>query len=181
MLTAAPLSLLVGACLLLVYLPLALAPQPAGRFWATLPRNRWVGFALSAICLLWASFYLKTIPMGVVERIKPYLPVLTVVTIGLVWAFMPDLLMCRALGGLLVLLPTPLLKSSWHLDTNWRYVIIALAYIMAIDGMILILSPFRLRQVIDWVNATPSRLRNAGAVGSAVGLLLILLGLTVYR
>lgn len=180
MLTAANLALLLGVCLLLTCLPLALAPEASGRFLITLPRNRWVGYLLSAIALVWAGWLLTGMPMGIVDRIKPYLPILTLVTIGLVWAFMADLLTCRALGALLALIPSPILRSSWHLDTNWRYVLVILAYAMAITGMMLILGPFRMRQALAWGAQHPARLRLAGVLGSGVAGLLLLLGLTVY-
>jgi hypothetical protein len=43
------------------------------------------------------------------------------------------------------------------------------------------ISPWRLRDMINWATANDSRTRNLSAARLAFGLLFVVLGLTVYR
>ena len=95
--------------------------------------------------------------------------------------FVRDFLAVRGLSVVLLLLGKLMLDTaSWH-DSEWRLVIATLAYIWIIAGMWFTISPWRLRDLIQWATASESRVRMMSAVRLAVGGLLIILGLTVFR
>ena len=66
-------------------------------------------------------------------------------------------------------------------DTEWRLVIVTWAYVMVVGGMWFTISPWRLRDLIDWATATEQRTRLLSAARLAFGLFVVVLGLTVFR
>jgi Kef-type K+ transport system membrane component KefB len=74
-----------------------------------------------------------------------------------------------------------LVDTARWADTEWRLVITTLAYLWVIAGMWLTVSPWRLRDLLNWATATERRTRCLSAVRLVFALFLIGLGLTVYR
>jgi hypothetical protein len=70
--------------------------------------------------------------------------------------------------------------ARW-VDTPWRLVISALAYAWVIVGMWLTVSPWRLRDVANWLTASENRIRLFTGARVAFGVFVLLLGLTVFR
>jgi hypothetical protein len=66
-------------------------------------------------------------------------------------------------------------------DSPWVVLWQAWAYVLAVAGMWFTISPWRLRDIINWATANVSRTRALSAVRLAFGLLFVVLGLTVYR
>jgi len=175
------LALAFGVLELLLCLPCVLFPGPMGRMWRAFPRSAWTGRFLAAIALVWSAFWLQAMPLGPLTPLKTFLPILVPVAVVAVSVFADDLLACRALGGVMVLIPAPLLSSAqWH-PSPWRFVVIVAAYILAVTGMYAIAAPFRLRDALEWATQTPGRLRVLAALEASFGLLLIVLSLTAYR
>lgn len=95
--------------------------------------------------------------------------------------FVRDFLAVRGLAVVLLLLAKLMLDTArWH-DSQWRLVISTLAYVWIFAGMWFTISPWRLRDIIHWTTATEQRVRMASAVRLAVGVLILVLGLTVFR
>jgi uncharacterized protein YjeT (DUF2065 family) len=81
---------------------------------------------------------------------------------------------------LLLLLANPVINTArWH-ESAWRLVMIGLAYLWAIAGILLVLSPYYFRRVAEWANRSEGRCRMLGLARLVFGLALIGLGLTVY-
>ena len=180
MLSLSTVSLIFGAALLVLYLPLILAPERVRKILAWFPRSRWPGRILTAVDLIWAAWLLQQMPLGRFDQYKPLLYVLTPVTFVLIVVFMDDLLSARALGGLLVLIPAPLLiVARWH-ESPFRLVIVFLAYGMAVKGILLILGPYRLRKWSARLLDSDPKCRLWGGIGLAVGGLLVVLGVGVF-
>lgn len=152
----------------------------AGAALRRLPRHLWLGRLLSAAALLWAGMLVVQAPLEFMLPYRKLILPLAVLLVPITWAAMPELLACRALGGLLALLPAPLLLACRAEPSPWRLVMVTLAYLMAFKGMWLIMSPYWLRRGIDWTTATPLRLRLAAAAWILTGLALLILGATVY-
>jgi hypothetical protein len=74
-----------------------------------------------------------------------------------------------------------MVDSARWVDTPWRLVIIVWAYAWVIAGMWFTISPWRMRDVIRWVTATPQRLRLISALRLGFGVFVIVLGLTAFR
>jgi len=128
----------------------------------SVPRNMWLGRILAVVCLLWSAWLLKDAPlfMQVVSRFcSPVtaLYVLTPIAGFLVLRYLDELLAARALGGIMLLVPTPLIVGAREVDTWWRYVILVVGYAMVIKGVVLVLSPFMLRKGCEFWNKSTAR------------------------
>lgn len=176
----AKLTVILGGVLLALYGVMAVRPQQACDWIVRFPRHRLTGSILAVVALLWSAKLLNEMPMESLDKYKSLLWILTPVSIMLVVMFMEELLAARALGGLLALVPVPLLDAARAHPSPWRLVIVVLAYAMAIKGMALLLSPYLFRKWALVLLATPARVRVAGICGMAVAAGLIGLGLLVY-
>ena len=92
-----------------------------------------------------------------------------------------DFLPVRGLAVLFLLAAKLMTDTARWEETEWRLVISTLAYLWAFAGMWFTISPWRARDLLHWSVATESRTRITSAARVAVGVLLIVLGLTVYR
>ena len=70
--------------------------------------------------------------------------------------------------------------ARWQ-PTDWRLVICFWAYALVLAGMWFTISPWRLRDLINWSVATESRTRLTSGVRVAFGLFIVALGLTVFK
>ena len=83
-------------------------------------------------------------------------------------------------GGLLCLLPAPILAVAREHDSQWRLVIVIVAYIMAVKGMALVLSPYLFRKGTAFAAATDTRLRALCMAAVLAGVALVALGVLVF-
>ena len=149
----------------------ARAAEAAKRF----PRNAFAGAALSAMAFLWAAAIVYEAPLDFIARFKLPIAILLIVSIPASWFWVADLLSIRALGGLLVLLPAPVLVTARFLDSGWRLVLVVLLYVYAVAGMDFVMAPYHGRDAIAWVAAKPARFAASGAFFALIGFLVILL------
>lgn len=171
--------MIFGAGLAMICAPLVFLPEKAMRFVKAFPRNKAIGMALTAVALTWSAWLLMKMDMGGLDKWKPLLYVLTPLTFILVVLLVDELLAARALGGLLLLVPAPILTAAqWH-ASPFRLVIVILSYLLVVAGMILVLSPFRFRKTMAILAANQKNCRITGSIGFALGILVICLGLTV--
>ena len=187
----AKVSILIGCAIAALFAPLATHPRSAGEWLKRFPRNKAAAWVLTAIDLLWAACLIFSMHLGRIEipilntvadfeRLKPLLFILTPVAFFLIVLLMDDLLAPRALGGLFLLIPAPVLAiARWH-DSPLRLVMIVFAYALAVKGVILVLSPHMLRKFTKPCLRDDGTCRIFGVVGLAFGLLAIMLGATVY-
>jgi len=173
-------AFLLGAVLAAVNAVCLFLPGVA-RTWARrFPRHVTAGWFLCAVDLLWAGWLLYHTPLGWFDAYKRHLFVLVPVAFVLVVTLMDELLAARALGGLFILAPAPLLAvARWHLS-SWRLVMVVVAYLIAIQGIVLVLSPYQLRRMWNVLMASERSCRAWGMAGMALGLVFILLGIAVY-
>ena len=156
-------------------------PRGTARVWRALPRSVWPGRLLAAVCILWAALWLCIMPLGPLSVIRDLLWLLVPIVVASICIFTPDLLTCRAIGGLLVLVPTPMLSAAaWH-PSPFRYVVIVYAYAMIVTGMYYIALPWLLRDHITWSLAKPVRSRTIAGIALALGLFLIALAATAFK
>jgi hypothetical protein len=169
-------GLLLGA----LSLTLLVAPRRACAVLTRFPRNRVAGWILSAAALAWSAWLLYHTPLGRFEWVKTYLWILGAVSYVLIVTFMDELLAPRALGALMILAPAPMLTvARWH-ASPWRLVMVALAYVIAVAGTVLVLSPYRFRLTAAAAMRGERRGRWLGAAGTALALALLLIALTAY-
>ncbi len=144
------------------------------------PRHRLSAWVLTVVVLGWSGTLLYHGPLGFLEPYRDWLFFLIPLAIVLVGVFVDELLAVRALGGLLLLLPTPLLAAArWH-PSPWRYVVIALAYMLVLKGATLVAAPYLFRLAVERWLGTDAACRRWGGVALAAGIGLLVLGAFVY-
>ena len=172
---------LLGVVCVLLGGAAAAAPVPVSRVWAAFPRSKMAGYVLSTIAWIWAGYALWTMGIDFLQPFKKYIPFVVLVCVPLTWFWLDNLLPCRALGGLLTLFPYELLHVARVHASDWRLVVVTFAYVCIVWGMILLLYPWKQRQVITFLAARPAICRLFGAAGVLLGLVLIGLGAFVLR
>ena len=97
--------------------------------------------------------------------------------------FVQDFLAVRGLAVMLLLLAKLMVDSGrpYLGQTPWVLLIQGWAYLLVLAGMWLTISPWRLRDLVNWANATRERTKVGCGVRLGFGLLVVLLGLTVFR
>jgi hypothetical protein len=96
--------------------------------------------------------------------------------------FVQDFLAVRGLAVVFLLLAKLMVDTGRPLlpATHWVWVIQAWAYVLAMAGMWFTVSPWRLRDFVNWATANEQRVRVGSAARLAFGLLVIVLGLTKF-
>jgi len=145
------------------------------------PRYTPVGYVLMLISTFWFVANVGHEAIADFANFKPALYLLFV-AVGLgACLFVKDFLPVRGLAVFLLLLAQLMVESARWVDTDWRLVITAWAYVWVLAGMWFTVSPWRLRDLIDWATANENRTRILSIVRVAFGLLVLCLGLTVFR
>ncbi len=173
-------TLLLGTGIFAVGLPIVLQPRFAAVRLRALPRSITAGRLLSAIAVGWSGWMLYRAPFDFLQPFRSWIPILIPVAIAMTWLLLDELLGCRSIGALAVLLPTPLLAAVRAHDEPLRVVVTLTAYAMAVAGMALLTSPHLLRRAIDGATQNPRSLRICGAAACAVGATLVWLAVSVY-
>jgi hypothetical protein len=147
------------------------------------PRSIPWGNALVSIATIWFLWNLGQENIADFAAFKKWL-LLGFAAIGLgTCLFVKDYLGARGLAVLFLLLAKLMVDTGRpHLpESPWVIVIQAWAYVLVLAGMWFTISPYRLRDVIEWATATESRLKIGCAARLAFSLLVVALGLTVFR
>jgi hypothetical protein len=172
-------AVVTGGVLVLGGAACAAAPAGVWRGIRAFPRHALAGRLLTAIALAWVAWLLVEMPLGRFERFKPLLWILAPGSFVLIVMYVDELLAPRALGGLLLLLATPMLDAArWH-GSPARFVIAALAFALVLVGMLLFISPYRFRTQLAWMER-PGAARAAGIGAAAAGAAVFALGLVAY-
>lgn len=142
------------------------------------PRHYPSGIVLACAALTWSGWLIHQMPLGFLESYKPLLVVLTPMSMIFVVILMKELLAPRALGGLLLLVATPILEGiRWH-ESGLRYVVAGLTYVVIVWAMMLVLSPFRFRQLLAPL-IRENRIKLFALAGLVIGFVLLGIGLAV--
>jgi hypothetical protein len=96
--------------------------------------------------------------------------------------FVQDFLAVRGLAVVLLLLAKLMVDSGRpHLvQTSWVVVIQACGYVLALAGMWLTVSPWRLRDLLHWGTANEKRIKVGCGIRLGFGLFLAVLGLAAF-
>lgn len=156
-------------------------PESWRRWSQAFPRHKAMGWFLMLLATGWFLWNVQNESLADFNKFKPYLlagfgaiGVLTCIYVG-------DFLAVRGLALCLFLLAKVMVDTArWH-ESELRWVISGLAYVWVLAGIWFTISPWRLRDLIAWHNATDGRIRTCAALRLALALLLVALGATAYR
>jgi hypothetical protein len=145
------------------------------------PRYTPVGYVLMILGTAWFLYYVHLESVSDFASMKKYFFFLfSAVGIG-ACVFVRDLLPVRGLAVVFLLAAKLMTDTARWEETDWRLVISIWAYALAVAGMWFTISPWRLRDILNWSVATESRTRLTSAARVAFGLFVIVLGLTVFK
>lgn len=170
---------------LVVALPQVYGIMNPGRFAAAVrrfSRNVPIGIVLMLLGTGWFLYYLNLESISEFEKMKPYLFAgFAAVGIGSC-IFVQDLIAVRGLAVVLLLLGKLMVDTGRPMlgVTHWTLVIQTWAYVLVIAGMWFTISPWRLRDLLEWATANEKRVRIGSAIRLAFGLFVVVLGLTVF-
>jgi hypothetical protein len=146
------------------------------------PRAEPIGFVLM---ILGTGWFLWNVGQESISDFASYKNLLIAVfaAIGLgSCIFVRDFLAVRGLAVMLLLVGKLMVDTGRPTLPNTPIVLVvqSLAYVLVIAGIWLTISPWRLRDWINWCTASESRLKLSCSVALAVGLLVAGLGVMVF-
>ncbi len=148
-----------------------------------LPRSISWGNALMAISTIWFLWNLGQENIADFAALKKYL-LLGFAAIGIgTCVFVRDYLGARGLAVFFLLLAKLMVDTGRpHLnETSWVLVIQTWAYVLVMAGMWFTISPYRLRDVIEWATANDRRVQLGCGLRLAFAAFVVGLGLTAFR
>jgi hypothetical protein len=157
-----------------------LKPEAFGKAVRQFPRSLAWGYLLMALGTGWFLYNLS------LESVADFAPYKRLMYIGfalvglLTCIYVQDFLAVRGLAIVLLLLGKLMVDTARWVETPWRLVIVTWAYILVIGGIWLTISPWRLRDMINWTTATRGRIGWTSAARLVFGLFVVLLGITVF-
>ncbi len=145
------------------------------------PRSLACGYVLMILATAWFLWYVKQETNSDIEPMKKYL-LAGFGFVGIASCFyVKDFLAVRGLAIVFLLLAKLMVDTARWADTDWRWVISGWAYWLVIAGMWFTISPWRMRDLLNWGTATDNRVRIGCALRLAFGLFVAILGFTVFQ
>jgi len=175
------LAIILGLLYGLPHLFGLLKPGQFGAVVRKFPRYTPIGYPLMLAATVWSLYYLSLETVSEFASFKPVLYTLFgAIGVG-ACIFVKDFLPVRGLSVLLLLLAKLMVDSARWVDTEWRLVITTWAYAWVLAGIWFTISPWRLRDLINWATANENRIRFVSGVRLAFGIFVTVLGLTVFK
>jgi hypothetical protein len=142
-----------------------------------------IGCGLMLLATAWFVWNVNVEPIADFSVFKPYMMVGFMAVGILTCIFVQDFLAVRGLAVLMLLLAKLMLDTGRPClgQTSWVYVIQIWAYLLVIAGIWFTVTPWRLRDVLNWATATEDRIRIGCRIRLAFAVLVLILGLTAFR
>jgi len=156
------------------------------------PRNLPVGVVLMLLATAWFAWNVNVEPIADFSAFKPYMLGAFIAVGILSCIFVQDFLAVRGLAVLMLLLaklmvdtgrphlPTTIFQAQQG-ESSWVLVIQTWAYVFAVLGIWFTITPWRLRDLINWATASEDRTRFLSAVRLAFAVFIVFLGLMAFR
>ena len=147
------------------------------------PRSLPIGCGLILLATAWFMWNVNVEPIADFTVFKPYMMAgFTAVGI-LACIFVQDFLAVRGVAVLMLLLAKLMVDTGRpHLGTTpWVLVIQIWAYLLVVAGVWFTVTPWKLRDILNWATATEDRIRIGSAIRLAFAVFVVLLGLTAFR
>jgi hypothetical protein len=156
-------------------------PGAFGTLVRKFPRYTPIGYVLMLAATAWFLLNVRQESISDFASFKPALYTLfAAVGIGACF-FVRDFLAVRGLAVFWLMLAHLMVNTARWVDTQWRLVIVVWAYVWILAGMWFTISPWRLRDILNWTTASEKRTRLFSGMRLAFGLFVVALGLTVYK
>ena len=179
--TLSTLAILIGAGTSAGGLYGLLQPKAVVRQARAFPRSEPIGFVLMALGTIWFLYNLNSEAIADFAAYKKYM-LLGFGALGLLTCiYVRDYLAVRGLSICLLLLAWFTLNRTRWAESPARLVLVALAYVWVIGGMWFSVSPWRLRDIINWCTASEQRMRIASVLKLALGAAILVLGFTALQ
>ncbi len=146
-------------------------------------RNLAVGVVLMLLGTAWFVWLVNGEPIADFSAFKPYM-IGGFIAVGVLSCiFIQDFLAVRGLAVVLMLLGKLMVDTGRpHLgESPFVLVIQAWAYVLIVAGIWFTITPWRLRDLLNWATANEARTRQLSAVRLAFATFIVILGLTVFR
>lgn len=177
----ATLSMILGALALGSGVWGMMAREQALDFTKGFPRNDNAGYFTIIAAMVWFLLILKGESMSDFERYRLHFNVFILATGIGACVYLKDYLAVRGSSVLMILLAKLIVDTArWH-ESDWRLVLVTMAYIMVVKGMWFTASPWRMRDLIEYVTGTEARFQKVCIARMVFGALLLGLGLTVFK
>ena len=145
------------------------------------PRSLPWGYALMILATAWFLYYLSLETNSDIAPYKKYLYA-GFGFVGIASCFyVKDFLAVRGLAVVSLMLAKLMVDTARWAETDWRWVISGWAYVLVIAGMWFTISPWRLRDLLNWGTATDARVKIGCTLRLAFGLFVAILGFTVFQ
>jgi hypothetical protein len=148
-----------------------------------LPRNLPVGIALMLLGTAWFLWIVNQEPIADFSKFKPYM-MTAFAGVGICSCiFIQDFLAVRGLAVVLLLLGKLMVDTGRpHLgESSWVLVIQTWAYVLIVAGIWFTITPWKLRDLLEWATANESRVKIGSVIRLAFALFILTLGLTAFR
>ena len=148
-----------------------------------LPRNVPVGIALMLLGTAWFLWIVNQEPIADFSAFKPYM-LTAFAAIGVATCiFVQDFLAARGLAVVLLLLGKLMVDTGRpHLgESPFVLVIQAWAYVLIVAGIWFTITPWKLRDLLEWATASEARVKVGSVIRLAFALFILTLGLTAFR
>ena len=148
-----------------------------------LPRNLPVGIALMLLGTAWFLWIVNQEPIADFSAFKPYMLTAFAAIGVLTCVFVQDFLAARGLAVVLLLLGKLMVDTGRpHLgESPFVLVIQAWAYVLIVAGIWFTITPWKLRDLLEWATASEARVKIGSVIRLAFALFILTLGLTAFR
>jgi hypothetical protein len=179
--TLSTLAIIIGAVYSALQLFALFKPKAFTRAARAFPRNETAGFILMGLGTVWFLYNLNAEAIADFAAYKKWM-LTGFGALGLLSCiYVRDYLAVRGLSVVMLLLAWVTLNHTRWADSNWRLVLVVWAYTWVIAGMWWTVSPFRLRDILTWLTANEQRIRFGSMLQLALGVLVLVLGVTAFR
>jgi hypothetical protein len=158
-------------------------PQKFAAAVGKFPRNLPLGIALMLLGTAWFVWNVHNESVSDFASFKPAMMIGFVAVGVLSCIFIQDFLAVRGLAVVVLLLAKLMVDTGRpHLgQTHWVLVIQAWAYLLVVVGIWFTVTPWKLRDLLNWGTATETRVRVGSAFRLAFAIFILFLGLTAFR
>jgi hypothetical protein len=179
--TLSTLAIILGAGYSVLQLFALLKPDEFTRQATTFPRNERAGIVLMTVGTLWFLYNLNAEAIADFAAYKKWM-LTGFGALGLLTCiYVRDYLAVRGLAVVMLLLAWVTLNHTRWAESPLRLIVVVWAYTWVVLGMWLTVSPFRLRDFLNWYTANAQRMRLGSMIQLAFGILIAVLGLTAFR